>query len=63
MDCGQSHELTEHKKKTDEIEISIKKERQQLKKEIKILLLGTGESGKSTILKQMTLIYGKGFIN
>lgn len=35
-----------------------KKEDEQV---IKVLLLGTGGSGKSTVFKQMQLEYGQGF--
>ncbi|TPX74921.1 hypothetical protein CcCBS67573_g03806 [Chytriomyces confervae] len=47
------------------IDRSIKMDEQEMsraaKTTTKILLLGSGESGKSTILKQFKLIYGQGF--
>ncbi len=51
----------ESKDKHDFIERELKKDLKILNKEIKILLLGTGESGKSTIAKQMKIIYLNGF--
>eukprot|EP00301_Raphidiophrys_heterophryoidea_P020645 c5283_g1_i1.p1 GENE.c5283_g1_i1~~c5283_g1_i1.p1 ORF type:complete len:348 (-),score=75.72 c5283_g1_i1:537-1580(-) len=47
--------------KNKKIEDELKSERQKL--ELKLLLLGAGESGKSTIFKQMQIIHNHGFTN
>uniref|UniRef100_A0A0K0F0M0 Guanine nucleotide-binding protein alpha-5 subunit (inferred by orthology to a C. elegans protein) n=1 Tax=Strongyloides venezuelensis TaxID=75913 RepID=A0A0K0F0M0_STRVS len=43
------------------IEADIKVEKQKERKRLKILLLGSGDSGKSTIAKQMRIIHSNGF--
>ncbi|KFY71841.1 hypothetical protein V499_07987 [Pseudogymnoascus sp. VKM F-103] len=47
--------------KNREIEKTIKADQKKAAREVKLLLLGAGESGKSTVLKQMRLIYSQGF--
>ena len=52
---------SEERKKNMEIEKMIRKDKKMQARQVKILLLGAGESGKSTILKQMRIIYSEGF--
>lgn len=44
-----------------EIDRCISKDKTYVKRLVKILLLGAGESGKSTFLKQMRIIHGQDF--
>ncbi|KAL2268705.1 hypothetical protein VTJ83DRAFT_3551 [Remersonia thermophila] len=44
-----------------ELDKQIRSDEKKMAKEVKLLLLGAGESGKSTVLKQMKLIYAQGF--
>ncbi|GMT07825.1 hypothetical protein PENTCL1PPCAC_29999, partial [Pristionchus entomophagus] len=43
-----------------DIEKALSRERKELRRQVKVLLLGAGESGKSTFIKQMVIIHGKG---
>jgi len=62
MGCAESHDIRktgehrEHKRQTDELKLLLKKEIEKKKDVHKILLLGAGGCGKSTIMKQMKYI-------
>uniref|UniRef100_A0A8C5YR62 Uncharacterized protein n=1 Tax=Marmota marmota marmota TaxID=9994 RepID=A0A8C5YR62_MARMA len=57
----ESDPFLQNKRANDVIEQSLQLEKQRDKNEIKLLLLGAGESGKSTVLKQLKLLHQGGF--
>jgi guanine nucleotide-binding protein subunit alpha len=57
MGCVSS---TPESKRSDAIDDQLNSDRKRIKSEVKILLLGPGESGKSTIFKQMKIIQDGG---
>ncbi|EFX04721.1 guanine nucleotide-binding protein alpha-3 subunit [Grosmannia clavigera kw1407] len=54
-------EAVEQKKRSQKIDKDLEEDSKRLRRECKILLLGSGESGKSTIVKQMKIIHLKGY--
>ncbi|XP_016957021.1 G protein alpha q subunit-like isoform X1 [Drosophila biarmipes] len=61
LECCESDQDKEHKLTNKLIDLEIRREKKRSKFEFKLLLLGTGESGKSTFIKQMRIIHDNGF--
>ncbi|XP_054849079.1 guanine nucleotide-binding protein subunit alpha-12 isoform X2 [Eublepharis macularius] len=51
----------EARRRSREIDAMLARERRSVRRLVRILLLGAGESGKSTFLKQMRIIHGREF--
>ncbi|KAL3311142.1 Guanine nucleotide-binding protein G(o) subunit alpha [Cichlidogyrus casuarinus] len=61
MGCTLSKEERDALEQSRNIDKKLKEDRMQADKDVKLLLLGAGESGKSTIVKQMKIIHEGGF--
>jgi len=59
--CFGDREDSEEKKRSMDIEKSLNNDRKNMEHHVKLLLLGAGESGKSTIAKQLKIIHLDGF--
>lgn len=59
--CASSQDEAAAKARSAEIDKQLEEDLRKFKKECKILLLGSGESGKTTIVKQMKIIHQEGF--
>ncbi|ETI22143.1 hypothetical protein G647_06216 [Cladophialophora carrionii CBS 160.54] len=61
MGCTFTKEDDDGRAEHNQIEKELKLDHMSRTREIKILMLGTGDSGKSTVLKQLKLINGGGY--
>ncbi|XP_011661817.1 guanine nucleotide-binding protein G(o) subunit alpha isoform X1 [Strongylocentrotus purpuratus] len=61
MGCAMSSEERESQERSKQIDKNLKEDGLQAARDVKLLLLGAGESGKSTIVKQMKIIHEEGF--
>ena len=60
-DCLLSEEAKEQRSRSRLIDRQLARDKLVFRRTVKVLLLGSGESGKSTFLKQMRIINGKDF--
>lgn len=61
MGCANSHQDSQAKTRSKEIDRLLEKDKKYASREVKFLLLGPGESGKTTILRQMKIIHDNGY--
>ncbi|KAL5469382.1 hypothetical protein EMCRGX_G030633 [Ephydatia muelleri] len=60
-DCFLDDEARLEKAISRQIDRELQRSKREQSKELKLLLLGTGEAGKSTFIKQMRIIHGQGY--
>jgi len=61
MGCTQSRDEIAARERSKALDRQLAAERNEVNSQVKLLLLGAGESGKSTIVKQMRIIHENGY--
>ncbi|XP_052086156.1 guanine nucleotide-binding protein G(i) subunit alpha [Mytilus californianus] len=61
MGCATSSDDKAASERSKQIDKTLRADGEKAAREVKLLLLGAGESGKSTIVKQMKIIHEKGY--
>jgi len=61
MGCKLAKEHNQGRVESKQFDKRLKYDQSSQRKEVKILMLGTGDSGKSTVLKQLKFINGGGY--
>ena len=61
MGCTLSREEIAARERSKAIERQLQQDNERFRQEVKLLLLGAGESGKSTVVKQMQIIHMNGY--
>nr|AGJ70281.1 G protein subunit alpha i [Terebratalia transversa] len=61
MGCANSSDDKQAEARSKQIDKTLRSDGERAAREVKLLLLGAGESGKSTIVKQMKIIHDKGY--
>ncbi|XP_075158037.1 guanine nucleotide-binding protein G(q) subunit alpha-like [Haematobia irritans] len=59
--CFLTNEKAHQRQRNKELKKTLEQSQREKKKLIQLLLLGTGESGKSTFIRQMRIIYDNGY--
>ena len=60
-DCFVTPDVRQQRLVNKEIERQLREDKRKARREVKCVLVGTPQSGKSTFIKQMRIEYGEGY--
>ncbi len=61
MECWLNKQAKQQKRISQQIERQLAKDERDAKRELRVFLLGNGQSGKSALIRQMRIIHSEGY--